>query len=879
MKTQNFLKNRTFSRAPVLLLAATCCSGWAANILVNPGFEANSGQTIPTGWTRLTPTNAQPGAHYAIEAPAHSGAYGWKQWNASYVANATNVAALGQEFGSAPGSIYQASGWMYSKSGDWIQAGNAVWLEVAFLGSSGNLVALFKSPEFTRDAGNDTWMLYTVNQSCDLSRLLPPGDPNYPTYAVTGTVSQIVAPVGTVKVRFRYVYSAAQTAGGSANFDDAVLDQVSGPQPPVIANLLPQNMIFINPADGISFNVNSPSGFTIDNNAIRVVLNGTNDVSGSLSISGAAASKNVLYSGLQSNLAYTVSITATDSFGFSASASTYFETTWVGAPPITYIWEVEDWDFDSGHYLNNPELCNTPGNPNCYFGKIGVEDVDEHYTTGGNSHLYRPDDPMPTAGAGDLLRKNLFLAGRTDYRIDPFIQGEWVNYTRDFPNSTNWVLARVATGEGLSGTLTLSVVNADTSTTDLGTFTVTSGRGWTAYENVFLTDANGNRVNVVLDGKTTLRVTAGGNLLPNFFMLTPAQVDLPVISDLYPNGDTPFQYTNELGFSVTATGTTFPSGGIRLILDGFDVSPALQITGAGATRNVVYPALLPNAIHTAAILATNALGRGIAVTNLFDTFSEDNYMFEAEDFDYDGGVYVTDWFPDAYAGQGAVTNIDFQHSPIEGEAYAYRSDGIPEEKVQNEFLRQVFLNSGATDYQLAWFGGGDWANYTREYPTNTFVVYARSGGFGSYSMELSRVVSGAGTVNQATSPLGYWKGNGKGNQVHEWVLLTDAGGVAPAPVTLNGLATLRLSTSTGNCHPGYFMFVPAAGIRATAVRSGPNVVVSFPTQTGVVYRVFCRDSLAGGDWNLLGTVLGDGAVRGINDPAVGAQRYYKVSAP
>ena len=66
---------------------------------------------------------------------------------------------------------------------------------------------------------------------------------------------------------------------GSAYLDDAVLNQISGPVPPVINNLFPQNMIFVNPSSNLSFNVSSPSGFTINNSGIHVTLNGT-DVSG-----------------------------------------------------------------------------------------------------------------------------------------------------------------------------------------------------------------------------------------------------------------------------------------------------------------------------------------------------------------------------------------------------------------------------------------------------------------------------------------------------------------------------------------------------------------------------------------------------------------------
>jgi hypothetical protein len=158
--------------------------------------------------------------------------------------------------------------------------------------------------------------------------------------------------------------------------------------------------------------------------------------------------------------------------------------------------------------------------------------------SGGGSHLYRPDDLMATGVSGDYLRKNLFVAGRLDYRIDPFNFSEWVNYTRDWPNSTNWIIARLATDIGLSGTLTLSKVNPDTTTTDLGTFTIANGRGWSTFDNVYLKDTNGFLANVILNGKETLRVTSGGNLLPGFFMLVAAQVDLPRLSNLYPTAST-----------------------------------------------------------------------------------------------------------------------------------------------------------------------------------------------------------------------------------------------------------------------------------------------------------------------------------------------------
>jgi hypothetical protein len=112
----------------------------------------------------------------------------------------------------------------------------------------------------------------------------------------------------------------------------------------------------------------------------------------------------------------------------------------------------------------------------------------------------------------------------------------------------------------------------------------------------------------------------------------------------------------------------------------------------------------------------------------------------------------------------------------------------------------------------------------------------------------------------------------------QWVQLTDGSNAAPAVVKLNGTATLRITTA-GFCNPNYFMLVPASGITLTAARSGGNIVLSFPTQSGLNYRIFYETSLAGGNWILLTTVPGTGSVVHVNDPITAAPRFYKVVSP
>ena len=885
---------KTVSSALLALAAAvalTASPAQAANLLANPSFEQNSGHTIPVDWTRFEPPTAlhfgvPPLGNFWVEGTVtnQSGSQHFKEWGACY--NGTNNAAgIYQDLSSAPGSTYQASGWFFTGT-DTLGPDCYVWIEVLFLGSSGNLLALYKSDNFTASVGTGNWFQYQVTNACDVSSPVSIGDPFFNTYAVTGSVSQLVAPLGTTTVRYRFVYVQVANGGGSCFFDSADLNQVSGPVPPVISSLFPLNMIFVNPGDGITFNVSSPSGFTINDSSIKLVVNDV-DVSGSLVINGSSSNKNVAYYGLQSNLTYTASITVTDSFNLTASANTYFETTWVGVPPVLYLWEAEDFDFMNGLYYNHPALCNTIGSPNCYFGTVGVEGVDEHSNGTAPNHVYRPDDAVGTLISGDYGRKDHVLAGVFDYRIDPFNYGMWLNYTRDWSNATYWVIGRLSTDIGLSGTLTLSNC---TTATDLGTFSITGGHGWSTFDNVYLKDPNGNNALVTLNGKQTLRLTSGGNLLPNFFMLVAAQADLPQLSNVYPTGTRPFEHTNAFSFTVTAFGSSFPANGIRLNLDGNDVTSNLTITGPlASTRNVVFTNLLPNAIHVAIMAATNALGHGILVTNRFDTFSEANYMVETEDFDYGGGQYIPAnlWFPDAYADPSAnpaVTNIDFQHTTLAGELpayFQYRSVGIPQDYLsQHDWLRSNFVYYGAQDLVLVFFAGTDWANYTREYPTGSFYVYIRSSGDGPFSMYLDEVVSGAGTVNQVTRRLGTFGGFGKSPVyvTYDWVPLTDDGLAAPAVVKLNGVTTLRLTTA-GNCNPNYFMLVPATGITLTAARSGSNVVLSFPTQTGVNYRVFYRTDLTTGDWTLLTTALGNGAVKSVSDPLAGNSRFYKVTAP
>src|SRR5260370_5487524 len=90
-----------------------------------------------------------------------------------------------------------------------------------------------------------------------------------------------------------------------------------------------------------------------------------------------------------------------------------------------------------------------------------------------------------------------------------------------------------------------------TATNSLGTFSAT-GTSYITHQWVPLKDSLGNLAKVNLAGQNTLRVTTGGVANANFYMLVPANTNLPAISVTYPDGSVLFESTNKLVFTVSS---------------------------------------------------------------------------------------------------------------------------------------------------------------------------------------------------------------------------------------------------------------------------------------------------------------------------------------
>jgi hypothetical protein len=864
---------RQLVRSLLLCASAICLAATglqAANVLNNPGMESGT-----TSWTAY---DSQPGwDSYAIgTAPlVHSGNNSFKVyagWNSD-----PNYQGQYQDYGAGAGAVFNGTAWFFTPSSDLLvgtygggsspDSGNTVWVEVTFRDAASNVLGLYRSGVFDSSYGADTWVELPITNQCDPA-----------TGQVTNMVTTFTAPAGTTFARYQVVLKQSGNVGAGAAFiDDMVLDQISGPTPPVFSAVKPGNILLANAADGLSFTVSGSS--TIANGGIHLTVNGSN-VSSGLVITGSAAVKNVSWAGLKSNQTYTASIQVTDANGLSSSSVMTFDT-WA---PV-FVWEGEDFDHSGGLYLNNPAQ-------GAYANLVGAEEIDYHDTAGDGDHLYRVGgDRMATTPSGDVTRQKYVDAGATDYKIGWFGGGEWVNYTRSYPAGVYNVYARMAGNAG-AATLTLDRVTSGWGTSEqslanLGTFAFPGTGGWSTYIYQPLTDTNGNLVPVSLSGTNTLRITTGGGGDVSFVMLVPANTNKPAISGVYPNGATLMQGTNKLVFHVGAASSTIDASGIQVVLNGTNVSSSLQITGTASAKDVVYSGLVANTpVYTAVLTVTDVLGNSSTKTVTFDTFSPANFTWESEDYDFDGGSHVdnpvltSQWVADGYYGQAGVEGVDFHETTGAGD-HIYRPSDTFATPIATDVPRQSHLAAQAIDplildYKIGWFDAGEWANHTRTYPKGNFNVYARlaGGNPGTVTLTLSKVTAGSGTTEQTTSDLGTFSFVGRGWQTYDWVPLKN--GDQMTTVTLDGLTTLRITTG-GGIDPNFLMLVPASvSTSMTIQKSGANVSISFPTLNGSSYGLKYKTSLGDAAWQPLSTVTGDGATKTVTDPASGLQRFYRI---
>ena len=614
--------------------------------------------------------------------------------------------------------------------------------------------------------------------------------------------------------------------GASAAFVEGIRQELA--PLPSITGVYPDGTKLLQGTNALTFNVSS----TITNiTNVSVVLNGV-DVSSQLlyvtnGTVGTSTNLSVSYTNLlQNKTANTVVITVATANGTGNTYSGQFDT----YSPTNFVWEAEEFDFNSGQYIDNPAYTSYTTNTS-YFGLDSVEAVDTHKgsSAGSSSTDYRAGSGdgtrTQTAAVPDTQRQK-FLdaiaagdASVVDHNVGNWSSGEWQNYTKTFPAGKYNVYGRLSCG--VSATLTLDHVTSGQgtstqTTTNLGTFTVT-GTSFSTYQWIPLRDGVGNLATIDLSGVKTVRVTTGGGGNANFYMLVPANTNLPSISGVYPNGQALFQSTNKLVFTVSSDVSTISTNSITLTLNGTNVTPSLVFAGSPTSWNVSYTGLLPNQTYTAVINVTDANGSSVSSTLKLDTWNP-VFQVEAEDFDFSSGQYIdnpaptTDPAANSYFGQVGTEGID-EHTAVPhngASASNYRATDLTATTLLTaaEPARQQFLDAGAPDYNVGFLGPFFWQNYTKTWPTGTFNVYARvASGAGSPAtihLGFDRVTGGWGTTAQFTKPVGgFTIPTSGGYSAYLYVPLIDQFGNY-ANVTLGGTNTFRttFARSLGTRYPG-----------------------------------------------------------------------------
>jgi hypothetical protein len=249
--------------------------------------------------------------------------------------------------------------------------------------------------------------------------------------------------------------------------------------------------------------------------------------------------------------------------------------------PGNFYVKVGDFDYNSGQW---DEAGNGISSPFAYYQvNTAVSNVDYlHNGNPGNGNYPFRTPGLATEVTADVPLPGYFAGG--DYDVGNFNGGDWGNYTRGYPAGKYFVYGRLAGGNGpLTAYLdkVTSGLGTQTQTTQrLGTWRANTG-GWQSWAWVALTDSGlAAPVVVTLGGTNTLRVTSGGNINANYFMLVPAQTI--TISAGKSGNNIHISFPTQLGANYRVFYNTTVSGGTWSLLT--------TVGGDGTVKTVSDPA-------------------------------------------------------------------------------------------------------------------------------------------------------------------------------------------------------------------------------------------------------------------------------------------------
>jgi hypothetical protein len=266
--------------------------------------------------------------------------------------------------------------------------------------------------------------------------------------------------------------------------------------------------------DPLIFNLNDFLLETsINTNSIRLTVNGTDVTSGSTieRVSGGARVRYLPAAGFTAGV-QNYTLTFLNSAGGGTTNTGSFNV--LGGN--LFVIEAEDFNHSGGQTI--AAASTMPLASDLYNGLSAVSGVDYNVINDqqeADAQQYRQDEspnvPIPFSN-GDLNRGSFQLTA--NYRIGWIDNGEWWNYTRNFPNGNYNVYVGLSHGGGGPTSGSLQLVTGDATQPNqtvqqLGTFDQAGGTaGWGVNRLVPLRNAAGQLASIPLAGPQTIRYTA-----------------------------------------------------------------------------------------------------------------------------------------------------------------------------------------------------------------------------------------------------------------------------------------------------------------------------------------------------------------------------------
>lgn len=381
-------------------------------------------------------------------------------------------------------------------------------------------------------------------------------------------------------------------------------------------------------SQGITFTARTFTTNHINTAATKLYLNGV-DKSASLVTplppNGAEASFATASGAIESNTVYEARIELSDISGTLKSTNTFwFDTfTETGVASLVTV-EAEDYNHSGGMYLMSPippsgydtNGVGVNGNGVGYvdlMGFSGIDFFDLRTTPEGGWNDYRSFDavgtlqgnredisdslhPDPTtppwndpARPNDTTRAVYRALGMKEYQVARTQSGEWLNYTRDFPQGFYKVFLRA--GSFGAQDVILSKVDGDITTTnqtttDLGVFPV--GNQFMRLNYLYTPLMKGSSPAVVeLGGTNTLRLTIGGTagkddrlLFLNYLLFVPTTApDLSTLFDPFADGNDNSSPVWTRYNPINTGAWSFPGGTSYRIQSAPSPDPATMLQG------------------------------------------------------------------------------------------------------------------------------------------------------------------------------------------------------------------------------------------------------------------------------------------------------------